>query len=130
MGKSEIVEIDIDLNLDIEEEIRTASQEISKETIEAIDKATSEQDQKIKLKQEKRKKAEERQKEANEALDQCYILLKGGTKHNPIIGSDLEKIYGGPLSGLILKLKKYIPEKISKKKYMGKTAYYLTDPAS
>ena len=66
-----------------------------------------------------------------EDIQKCYELLEKATEHNPIHGETLLETSGlDNLSGLMLRVrnamkKQGIAKKVSKKKYMGKTAYYL-----
>ena len=130
MSDPEIIVIDIDLEIDIEQEILKLTQEMSKDTMDTIDKIASESKE-LKDKAQKKKNLEKTQKvQLEKNLDECYKLLKQATKHNPVMGEALAKQSEMTLSSLISKLNKRIPEKILKKKFMGKNSYYLESQSS
>ena len=96
----------------------------------AIDKIASESKELKDKAQEKKDLAKNQKVQLEKNLDECYTLLKQATKHNPVVGAALAKQSGMALSSLISKLNKRIPEKILKKKFMGKTSYYLENQSS
>ena len=117
--------------MDIEQEIFKAAMDISEDTKKAIDNAAEEINRKQEQKIEDKLQKEQAKTEFEDNLQKCYELLDSATSHNPVLGDTLLEMAGADnLSGLMLRLrnamkKQNITKKVSKKKYIGKTAYYL-----
>ena len=131
MGDKDYDIITIDLKIDIEKEILNASRNISEDTRKAIDNLVKTSENKKREDKEQKEQKEQQKEQWSDDIKLCYKMLEAGTQHNPVIGENfLKHANTDNLSGLMIRIRNYhkklkTDKTIAKKRFLGKTAYYL-----
>ena len=129
MAKRNIEVVKVTLDVDLEQEIRDASKNISEDTKNAIDIVVAETKKKQEEKDQKKSEKESKQKDIDDKLEICLQKLLGASKDSPISSNEIKQIMEmDSLSGIMLRVRKVIKDKslsISKRTIKKVTHYWI-----
>jgi hypothetical protein len=135
MAKETIIEVvEIDLDIDVEKEIRQAASSISEASKQKADEIVAEKVEEKAKKDAIKKEKEQKQNQWNDKLDACHArLIHQMNEKDPLVSAEELMLIAetDDLTGLMLRIRNYMKRiesayKLEKRKRQKKTHYMLS----
>ena len=124
MAKRNIEVVKIDIDVDIEQEIRKAARNVSEDTKKAIDIIVSEAQEK----QQKKQESIKQKQDATDRTSQCLEKLLLATPEKPLHSDEIKSIMDMTnLSAIMLRLKNTLKDGKIKKRKLNKANHYWVE---